>query len=143
MKVPLLITAMTPFPHSVERSAPLEEARKLMDEHQVRHLPVTDEHELVGIVTDRDLRSALAVPRGKRVVSNLTVDDIFVNEVYCVDVETPLEDVLSTMADRHIGSAIVTRKGRLAGVFTASDACRTFAEFLGENFPRPDDDLVA
>ena len=143
MKLPNLATAMTPFPYSVERSAFLDEARALMDEHSVHHLPVTDVHELVGIISDRDLRSALAVPQGKRVVSNLTVEDIYVDEVYCVDLDTPLEDVLSTMAARHIGSAIVTRKGRLAGVFTATDACRTFAEFLTENFPHPGGDEAA
>jgi len=143
MKLPNLITAMTPFPYSIERTAPIDQARALMDEHQVRHLPVTDEHDLVGIITDRDLRSALAVPEGKRVVSNLTVEDIFEDEVYCVDLETPIEEVLAAMAARHIGSAIVTRKGRLAGVFTATDACRVFAEFLAENFPRPDDGAAA
>jgi len=143
MKRPSLINAMTPFPYSIELSAPLEKARGLMDEHRVRHLPVMDGRALVGIVSDRDLRSALAVPRGKRVASNLTVADVYVDEVYSVDLETPIEDVLATMAERHIGSAVVTRKGHLAGVFTATDACRVFAEFLSENFPRPDDGQAA
>ena len=53
---PSLKTAMTPFPYSIQRSASLEEARQLMDRHDVRHLPVTDRHELVGLVSDRDLR---------------------------------------------------------------------------------------
>jgi hypothetical protein len=34
------------------------------------------------------------------------------------------------MAAQRIGSAVVTRRGKLAGVFTASDACRTFADYL-------------
>ena len=60
-----------------------------------------------------------------------------------VDLNEPLETVLLTMAERHIGSALVTRQGRLAGVFTAVDACRTFGEYIRENFPRPDGDESA
>jgi len=37
---------------------------------------------------------------------------------------------LIEMAERRIGSAIVTRKGEIAGLFTATDACRCFAEHL-------------
>lgn len=114
---PSLKQAMTPFPYSVERSASLVEARQVMDQHKVRHLPVTDGHELVGIVTDRDLRSALAAPMSRKIVSNLTVKDLYIADAYVVDLEEPIETVLLTMAERQIGSALVTRRGRLAGVF--------------------------
>ena len=143
MKLPSIKSAMTPFPYSIERKAPLEEARALMDEHQVRHLPVTHEHQLVGIITDRDLRSAQSLPMSTRVVSNMTVEDVYVKDAYSVDLEEPIETVLLTMARRHIGAALVTRKGRLAGVFTAVDVCRVFGEFISENFPRPGGDEAA
>ena len=134
---------MTLFPYSIERSAPLEQARELMDEHDVRHLPVTDAHELVGIITDRDIRSALSLRLGRKVVSALTVGDVYVPKAYTVDLNEPIENVLLTMAEKHIGSALVTRKGRLAGVFTAVDACRCFGEYIRQNFPRPDGDEAA
>jgi CBS domain-containing protein len=50
--------------------------------------------------------------------------------VYSVERDEPLDSVLSEMADRHIGSVIVTDAGKAAGVFTATDACKHFAEFL-------------
>lgn len=140
---PSLKTAMTPFPYSVQRSAPLEEARQLMDRHDVRHLPVTDRHELVGLVTDRDLRSVMARSAGRKAAGRLTVKDITIPDPYVVDLDEPLDNVLLTMAAQHIGSALVTRKGRLAGVFTAVDACRSFGEYIRENFPRPDGDEAA
>jgi len=140
---PNLKKAMTPFPYSVERSAPVAEARHVMDQYKVRHLPVTNGHQLVGIITDRDLRSALALPMTRRVVSNLTVKDLYVPDAYVVDLNEPIETVLLTMAERQIGSALVTRRGRLAGVFTAVDACRSFGEYIEENFPRPDGDEAA
>lgn len=140
---PSLKTAMTPFPYAVERSAPLEEARRLMDRHDVRHLPVTDRHELVGLVTDRDLRAVIARPAGRKGAGGLTVADVYISDPYVVDLDEPLENVLLTMAAQHIGSALVTRKGRLAGVFTAVDACRCFGEYIRETFPRPDGDEAA
>ncbi len=134
MKLPTLKSAMTPFPHSVEVDAPLQEARDLMRAHDFRHLPVTEAHNLVGMISERDIMATLG--RGGDAVQ-LTVRDAYVADAYIVDLEEPIEDVLLTMAERHIGSAIVTRKGRLAGVFTSMDVCRSFGEFLAEYFPRP------
>ena len=79
----------------------------------------------------------------KRLHVNLTVDDLYHADAYVVDLEEPIENVLLTMAERHIGSALVTRQGRLAGVFTAVDACRAFGESIQDNFPRPDGDEAA
>ena len=50
---------MSPFPYSDAIDAPILEARKLMLEHHVRHLPVTRDHELKGIITDRDIKLLL------------------------------------------------------------------------------------
>lgn len=140
---PSLKKAMTPFPYTVDRTAPLEQARQVMDRYNVRHLPVTNGHELVGLITDRDMRSVLALPMSRKIVANLTVDDLYHADAYVVDLEESIETVLLTMAERHIGSALVTRRGRLAGVFTAVDACRAFGEYIQENFPRPDGDEAA
>ena len=134
---PSLKKAMTPFPYSVEQTAPLAQARHLMDQHNVRHLPVTDGHELVGIITDRDLRSVASLPVSRKVVGSLTVSDLYVPDPFVVDLNEPIENVLLTMAKKRIGSALVTRQGRLAGVFTSVDACRCFGEYIRENFPGP------
>ena len=56
---PQIIAFMTPFPYSVEVDAPLEEAHKLMREHNFRHLPATCVGALVGILSDRDIKLAL------------------------------------------------------------------------------------
>jgi acetoin utilization protein AcuB len=55
-----------------------------------------------------------------------------------VDLDTPIAEVASTMADLHIGSALVTRKGKLAGIITTVDICRAFAE-LTRKHEQPDD----
>jgi CBS domain-containing protein len=66
-----------------------------------------------------------------------------VSPAYAVDLEAPLDEVLAHMAANHLGAAIVTRKGKLAGVFTGTDACHHFAEFLREQFRRSGGDDAA
>lgn len=134
---------MTPFPYSIEPGATLRQAREMMAEHKVRHLPVTHMHELVGIVSHSDMMAVWAGKTGEEALDSLTVKDIYISDVYTVELDEPLENVLFAMADRRIGSAIVTRRGRLAGVFTSNDACRCFSECIRKNFPRPGDDEVA
>ena len=61
--------------------------------------------------------------------------DVYVPEPYSVDSSTPLDVVLEHMATHHVGSAIVTKHGRIAGIFTATDACRVSCEHLRKLFP--------
>jgi CBS domain-containing protein len=129
-RIPPIKTVMTPFPHSVSPQTPITEARRLMRHHDIRHLPVTVNHQLVGLVTDRDIKLMLGPDFDYPQESTLTVDDVFLEEPYVVDLEEPLDNVLAQMSSLHIGSALVTRGGRLAGLFTVTDACRCFAEHL-------------
>ena len=48
-----------------------------------------------------------------------------------------LEHVAATTAERHVGSALVTRGGKLVGIFTATDACRALARVLGGGLLAP------
>lgn len=125
---------MTPFPYSVDADARVEAARRLMREHGIRHLPVTDKGAIVGVVSERDLTVLATVRPGRGGDRELTVRQVYTADPYVVDLAEPLDNVLAVMAERHIGSAIVTRKGRLAGVFTATDACRVLGRYLRERF---------
>lgn len=133
---PKLKNVMTPFPYSVDGEAPLEQAIEFMRQHKVRHLPVTTKGALTSLVTDRDIKLVLgpdfAYPR------DLKVRDAMVKDCYIVDLATPLAAVLRHMAEHRIGSAVVTRRDKLVGVFTATDACRAFADHL-ENVATLDD----
>ena len=133
-RIPRVKTAMTPFPHSVDVSCPLEEARQFLMEHRIRHLPVTENGQLAGIVTDRDIKLVLgpdfAYPDARR----MTVRQVMVKPAFTVDLNERLDVVLTNMAEQHIGSALVTRNGKLAGIFTSTDACRTFASHLRDEF---------
>lgn len=134
--IPKVKDAMTAFPYSVDIKAPITEAQRFMREHDIRHLPVTEEGTLIGVVTDRDIKLLLGPDFDYPDPKDTTVGDAMVEETYVVDLEAGLDEVLEHMAARKLGSALVTRKGKLAGVFTSIDACRAFAEFLRESYSR-------
>lgn len=134
--IPPIKSVMTPFPCSIEIDRPIAEARKMMRENDIRHLPVMHQGELVGIVSDRDIKLALDPGLGLPGEEKLTVRNVCVRDAYKVQAGEPLDKVLMEMARRHIGSALVVRHERLVGIFTVTDACRHFARFLRQLFPR-------
>ena len=139
MHEPRVKSAMTAFPYSIDVDAPIGEARALMLEHRVHHLPVTRGGNLVGIVSDRDIKLLLGPELGSPDPKELTVEDAYISQSYIVDLDTPLHEVLTRMAELHIGATLVTHHGRLAGIFTATDACRAFGDYLKERFHPPPD----
>jgi acetoin utilization protein AcuB len=134
---PRMKQLMTPFPHAIDRDAGVLEARRMMLEHHIRHLPVVHHHDLVGLISDRDLKLMLGPEFDYPDPRELTVADVMVEAPYVVDLDTPLRTVLRHMADAHIGTALITKSGRLAGIFTATDACRHFAIWIDKAFPPP------
>jgi len=132
---PQVIAFMTPFPYSVDVDAPLEEAHKLMRQHHFRHLPVTSGGSVTGVLTDRDIKLILGPDFGNPDLRELKVRDACIERPCVVPASTPLATVARTMADSHIGSAIVTKNDKLVGIFTVTDACRALAEVLEGSTP--------
>ena len=139
MTPPSLARAMTPFPHSVDIDDRLETAMKLMRAHKIRHVPVTQASRVVGVITDRDIKAA---QRLLPELQSFPVRTAYEDAPYVVDINTRLDAVLTAMAERQIGSAIVTRREKLAGVFTCVDACRAFAAHLRPQYKDDDDGPV-
>lgn len=135
--IPAIKSVMTPFPYSVEVGAPIREAQEFMRVHKIRHLPVTDAQSLIGVLTDRDIKLFLGPDFDYPDQKEVTVRDVYMDHPYIVDLNERLDKVLQTMAEKHIGSVLVTRNGKLAGVFTSTDACESFAAFLRDQFKPP------
>jgi acetoin utilization protein AcuB len=127
---PQVIAFMTPFPHSIDIDASLAQARRMMREGNFRHLPVTSGGDIVGVVTDRDIKLLLGPDFGNPDERELKVRDAYIDKPCVVPASTSLATVARTMAEHHIGSAIVTKNDKLVGIFTVTDACRALAEVL-------------
>ena len=130
--IPTIGSVMTSLPRAVDVDTPIREARKLMRERGVRHLPVQKNGELVALLSDRDIKRALDPEAGLPGPDELFAADVAVFDPHTVRETTPLDEALSEMADLHIGSILVERDGDLLGIFTATDACRLFSEHLRE-----------
>jgi len=143
IRSPQILAFMTPFPYSIDVEAPLGEAHAFLRQRRIRHLPVTRDGQLAGILTDRDIKLALGPDLGSPPERELRVADVFQPETYVVDAGERLEDVATAMAERHVGSALVTRSGKLVGIFTTTDACRALARVLRGQHPSTGPDQVA
>lgn len=125
--VPQAVAAMTPFPYAVHHDARVSEAIALLAEHAFHHLPVTEHGRVSGIVTDQDLATIPPQWRVRHVVK----------PAYIVEAHEPLDRVLGEMIAKHHSAAVVTRHGKLAGVFTCTDACKLLLRMLRERFGPP------
>jgi len=143
IRMPTIKSIMTAFPYSISAEAPINEATAFMREQQIRHLPVTDNGELVGVISDRDIKLVLGPDFAYPDPEKMTVADAMIREPYIVDLDERADTVLDHMARHHLGSAVVTRHDKLAGMFTTSDACKAFADFLREQFRRSGGDDAA
>ena len=119
---------MTPVKHWLGPKDTLVKAKEMMQLYAVRHLPVLDGERIAGIVTLSDLfvmEAVIAVDPDKTLVEEAMSKDL-----YLVEPSEPLANVAREMARRQVGSAIVVEDGRLAGIFTSTDACRVLGEIL-------------
>jgi acetoin utilization protein AcuB len=135
--IPPMVAVMTPFPHQIDASAALNIAQEMMEAHDIRHLPVFESGDVMGVLSERDLERAKMIGHPLRDETELVVGDICRRRPYFVDVSDPLDKVLDAMVEQRIGSALVLKDGELAGLFTAMDACRLLAHTLREQFPPP------
>jgi CBS domain-containing protein len=142
LKAPAVISVMTPFPYTIDEGGTLNDARDLMYEHSFRHLPVTSKGKLTGVISDRDIKIAFAIETDPEKQKKLKVSDACFYEPYIVDVHEHIDHISSHMAKRHIGSALVTREGKLAGIFTSTDACRILGEIYGNSGSEIPDELA-
>lgn len=134
-KPPILKSVMTPFPYTIGPEQTLRHAKAMMAEHRIHHLPVADNGKLLGIISERDIRWALDPIFDLGSEDEVPVESVFRRNVYACDLHTRLDEALTAMAENHYGSVLVTKHGKLAGIFTYTDACREFADYLSKRFP--------
>ncbi|HEY7519860.1 MAG TPA: CBS domain-containing protein [Methylomirabilota bacterium] len=129
---------MTKSPLTVPLEMPVVDARRMMLEHRIRHLLVTDGPRLAGIVTDRDIRlnlpspaTSLSVWEINYLLARMTVDSVMTKTVITVDPERDAQNAARLMLDHKIGALPVLEGGTLVGIMTESDVLRAFAVGIG------------
>ncbi len=121
---------MTEQAHTIRAGETLGHAQDMLTKFGIRHLPVLDGGKLIGILSDRDIKSALSF-KGMN-LKNATAEDFCTQEVYVTHPDSTLKVVAEEMAEKRYGCAVVTEHGseKVIGIFTTTDACKALAEVL-------------
>ena len=105
--------------------SPLKEAARIMMEKRIRRLAVCDLGKVVGIITAADMiRSLPEAPENMEVW--FQVDYFMAKQVITADEEVLVENVAEIMAEKRIGSVIVTSQEKPIGIFTERDLLTKF-----------------
>ena len=115
-------------------------AHQLMQEKQIRRLPVVDNGKLVGIITIGDVREAspsdattLSIWELNYLWSQLTVQKVMTRNTLTVNPTTPILDAAEKMLDHNVsGLPVVNDKHQLVGVITESDIFRMLVRSRSE-----------
>jgi CBS domain-containing protein len=114
---------------TIEMTQAASTARARMRQYRIRHLVVTDNGRLAGVVSDRDLGG----DRGRELRKGRTVQDLMTSRLVSAKPETTLRQAANLMRGRLIGSLPVLDGDRLVGIVTATDVL----DELGRGSTRP------
>jgi CBS domain-containing protein len=111
--------AMTEDPRSIGASASVVEAARLMREEHIGSLPVTDDEQLVGMVTDRDITTRVVAESADP--KTTSVGDVYSRDLISVEPDKDLDDALRLMARHQVRRLPVVENGRLVGIVAQAD----------------------
>ena len=128
---------------TVDQEAGILDAQELMVRNKIRHLPIIDDNQqLIGIVTDRDIRSALpyhfydAPQNEKKKIGKLKVKDIMTKDPISISPTYTIQDALLLIQNSKVGALpVVDDKKRLKGIISVRDLLRAFINVLGIGEP--------
>lgn len=111
---------MTPNPTTVEPSAPVFEAARIMKNEDVGPVPVCQSGRLVGVVTDRDI--VLRVVAEGKDPQSTTVQEIASQDLVTIDPQQQLDEALRLMAQHQVRRLpVVEEDGKLVGIVAQAD----------------------
>jgi acetoin utilization protein AcuB len=126
---------MTAPPITASPDMPVLEARQLMIDKRIRHLLVTEGPNLLGIVTDRDIRlnlpspaTSLSVWEINYLLARLTVESVMTRTVITVDPRRDARAAAQLMLYHKIGAVPVVDGATLVGIITETDLLRAFVK---------------
>lgn len=128
---------MTEKVETVRPDDDLNEVYDLMDARRIRHVPVIEEEELVGLVTQRDLlRGALAEATGlpmsaqRDLLRSVRVETVMIVEPTTVEPDTTLREAGELLMEHKLGCLPVVEGNELVGILTEADFVRHTLENL-------------
>ena len=124
---------------TVKKTDSLKKAQDLMEEKSIRHLPVIDNKELLGIITESDIRAAFMGKGPKNNSSKvralspakMKVSDYMTPDPMVVVPETHIEDAALIIYKYKIGALPVIKRNKLIGLISIMDILGIFVDLMG------------
>ena len=125
---------MTGAPITVSPDTSVFDARRLMLKERIRHLLVTDDRRLVGIISDRDIRlnlpsqaTSLSMWEVNYLLAKLTVGQVMTKGVIIIGPDQDARAAAQLMLEHKVGALPVLDGEVLIGILTETDILRAFA----------------
>jgi len=112
---------------SIGYDAGIRDALVAMKKHSVRHLPVVENGQFLGLVTLGDLKQAIIAS----MIEQLKVSDVMIREPYTITRETSLEKAAQIIYEKRIGCLPVVEDEKIVGILTVNDILKAFIDIMG------------
>lgn len=117
----------------------MQDATRLLKEHNIRGLPVMENGKLVGIVTDRDLKKAsasdattLEIHELLYMISRIKVKEIMTKNPITIPVDSTIDEAAEVLLENKLsGAPVVDDKGQVVGIITQIDIFRVIISLTG------------
>ncbi|RZB37166.1 MAG: acetoin utilization protein AcuB [Desulfobacteraceae bacterium Eth-SRB2] len=117
----------------------MQDAIYILQEQNIKILPVMDKKKIVGIITDRDLKKAspsdattLDMHELLFLISKIKVRDLMKKQVYIANPDDTVEEAAAVLLEKKIsGVPVVDENNRLLGIITRSDIFRVLISLTG------------
>ncbi len=130
---------MTANPVTVEVTDTVQDVIDVLNDMDIRHVPVVDSGVLSGMVSDRDLRDftlpmmiRFSNPERAAERCNTPISQVMHSDVLTVGSESDISEVIEVMIDHKIGAVPVCDEieGRLVGIVSYIDVLRAVTELI-------------
>jgi acetoin utilization protein AcuB len=113
---------------TIPSNTSISDAKRIMEAHRIRRLPIVDRGKLVGMVTEHRLEAytpskatTLSVWEIGYLLGNTPVKDIMEKNIVTVTPDMTVEEVLALAQEKAVGALPVLEDGRLVGIVTTND----------------------
>ena len=133
-----VVDVMTKDPLIVTPSETIAQADELMTANKIRQLPVVNERELVGIITDRDIRSflsdsLLSAPEARETALHTRIAEVMTTDPLTLSPNDNLQEAVELLINEKIGGIpVVDEAEGIVGIVTYVDVLRCFLNRLQE-----------
>lgn len=118
---PEIQLVMNPVVKAFDSAIVAADLLRLQAKNSFHHYPVFKDSKLIGLCTKEDLNSA---------ASDMTLEEICSKKVLSCAPEEKLCTVLDRLRESHCSAALIIDGDELLGIFTLSDVCQLFTDYL-------------